>query len=96
MNKGIELYFKTEGDAYTKIEEWSREGKFKNPMDKSRCKKIITGAFKNPKNTESKFISAFNFEEKINSIITKNILINISFLVIYSLSLLKNLKKIKY
>ena len=52
MNKGIELHFQTEGDAYTKIEEWSREGKFKNPMDKSRCKKIITDAFKNPKNTE--------------------------------------------
>ena len=52
MNKGIELHFQTEEEAYTKIEEWSREGKFKNPMDKSRCKKIITGAFKNPKNTE--------------------------------------------
>ena len=52
MNKGIELHFQTEEEAYTKIEEWSREGKFKNPVDKSRCKKIITGAFKNPKNTE--------------------------------------------
>ena len=49
--------------------------------------------FEKPKNTESKFISAFNFEEKINNIITKNILININFLVIYSPSLLKNLIK---
>lgn len=50
-------------------------------------------SFEKPKNTESKFISAFNFEEKINNIITKNILININFLVIYSPSLLKNLIK---
>lgn len=52
MNKGIELHFHTEEEAYTKIEGWSREGKFKNPMDKSRCKKMITDAFRNPKNTE--------------------------------------------
>ena len=47
--------------------------------------------FEKSKNTEFKFISAFNLEEKINSKITKNILINISFFVIYSPFLLKNL-----
>jgi len=39
---GIKNIFGSEKDAYRQIEQWDKEGKFKNANDKSRCKKLVS------------------------------------------------------